>query len=186
MNIRPVIIAALFALVPLCASAQRVALSTNATDYLVLGTFNARVDVAVSRRLTVGATLKYNPWTFHKGDPDRQLQYRQFKAAVNFRVYPWNIYSGWWVEAGPQYQQYNCGGIIAPKTEEGDAFGAKFGFGYSYMLSQHINIDFGLCGWTGVSVFTQYDKPGHGAIVGKGVKGFILPNDILVAITYIF
>ena len=85
-----------------------------------------------------------------------------------------------------QYQEYNRGGILRQKTQEGDAFGLGLGAGYSLMLHEHINLDFGLGGWGGRKVFTDYACPRCGKITGSGAKWFFMPNEITVAIMFTF
>ena len=61
----------------LLASAQKVSVSTNVLDYLALGTMNIDVSYAFSRHWSAVAGVRYNPFTFMKGDPQEQFQYRQ-------------------------------------------------------------------------------------------------------------
>lgn len=85
-----------------------------------------------------------------------------------------------------QYQEYNRGGIISQKTEEGDAYGISPGAGYSLMLHEKLNLDFGLSFWTGQKTYVTYACPSCGKITEKGSKWFIMPNEVRVAIQYIF
>ena len=83
------------------ASAQDWSLSTNLIDYVCLGTLNAEGSVAAGRYLSVNASVRYNPWTFQKGDPAKQMQNRNQTYAAGVRYWPWHIYSGWWFSGGP-------------------------------------------------------------------------------------
>ena len=85
-----------------------------------------------------------------------------------------------------QYQEYNRGGIIAKETEEGDAFGLSVGAGYSLMLHEKLNLDFGLGLWTGQKTYVLYECPTCGRYLDNGTKWFIMPNEIVVALQYIF
>ena len=168
------------------ASAQNWSLSTNLMDYVSMGTVNGEVSVGASRHITINASARYNPWTFHKGDPSQQMQNRHQTYAAGVRYWPWHIYSGWWFSAALQYQEYNRGGIISQSTEEGDAYGISPGAGYSLMLHENLNLDFGLSFWTGQKTYITYACPSCGRITDKGSKWFIMPNEIRVAIQYIF
>ena len=45
---------------------------------------------------------------------------------------------------------------------------------------------FGLSFWTGQKTYVRYACPSCGKITDKGAKWFIMPNEIRVAIAYIF
>ena len=168
------------------ASAQKWSVSTNIMDYVSLGTLNAEGSVATGRHITLNASARVNPWTFFEGDNGRQMQNRHQTYAAGVRYWPWHIYSGWWFSAALQYQEYNRGGIISQSTEEGDAYGISPGAGYSLMLHENLNLDFGLSFWTGQKTYITYACPSCGRITDKGSKWFIMPNEIRVAIQYIF
>ena len=85
-----------------------------------------------------------------------------------------------------QYQEYNRGGIFSPKTEEGDAFGLSAGAGYSLMIHENLNLDFGLAIWGRQKTYVTYACPSCGRITDKGGKWFFMPNEIRVAVQYIF
>ena len=85
-----------------------------------------------------------------------------------------------------QYQEYNRGGIISQRTEEGDAYGLSLSGGYSLMLHEHLNLDFGLGLWGGQKTYITYACPSCGKITGKGYKWFLTPNEIRISIAYIF
>ena len=181
-----IIITLLLIALPIFCSAQDWSVSTNAMDYVSLGTLNAEVSMATGRHISINASARINPWTFHKGDPSKQMQNRQQTYAVGIRYWPWHIYSGWWMSGMAQYQEYNRGGIISATTEEGDAYGLSIGAGYSLMLHEHWNLDFGLSLWGGQKTFVTYACPSCGKITEKGAKWFFLPNDLRVSIAYIF
>jgi hypothetical protein len=181
-----IIITLLLIALPIFCSAQDWSVSTNAMDYVSLGTMNAEASMATGRHISINASARINPWTFHKGDPSKQMQNRQQTYAVGVRYWPWHIYSGWWMSGMAQYQEYNRGGIISATTEEGDAYGLSIGAGYSLMLHEHWNLDFGLSLWGGQKTFVTYACPSCGKITDKGAKWFFMPNDLRVSIAYIF
>ena len=177
---------AAFILPSLKSEAQTVSLSTNLLDYACLGTLNADVSYSLSRRWSVTAGARYNPFTFRKGDPDRQFQYRQQSCSVGMRLWPWHAWSGWWFAGKLRYQEYNYGGLISEKTEEGDRFGAGLYSGYTHMLSPHFNLEFGVGLWGGISSYRQYSCPVCGLTVEKGEKFFLLPDDVMISLVYVF
>ena len=170
----------------LTASAQDWSVATNLVDYVSLGTINAEASVAAGRHISINASARVNPWTFLLGDPGKQMQNRHQTYAAGIRYWPWHIYSGWWFSGMAQYQEYNNGGIFSQRTEEGDAYGLSVGAGYSLMLHEHWNMDFGLSLWGGQKTYITYACPSCGRITDKGAKWFFLPNDIRISIAYIF
>ncbi len=167
------------------ASAQRWSVSANAADMANLGTISIEGSYAAGRHISVNASAEVNPWTFRKGEDD-QFQDRKQTYAAGVRWWPWNAYSGWWVSGKAQYQEYNKGGLINEQTREGDAFGLGVGAGYSLMLGKNINIDFGLGLWGGYDIYTTYACPNCGKVVDSGDKWFFLPNELVLAIMWIF
>ena len=180
------IITLILAAMPLMTFAQNWSVSTNLVDYASLGTLNIEASAGIARRMTAVASVRVNPWTFHKGDPARQMQNRNQTYAAGIRYWPWHIYSGWWISTTAQYQEYNFGGIFSQRTEEGDAFGLGVGAGYSLMVHENLNLDFGLSIWGGQKSYIAYACPSCGRITDKGSKWFVMPNELRVAIQYIF
>ena len=166
--------------------AQKVSISTNVLGYAELGTMNVDVSYALSRKWSLVAGARYNPFTFHKGDPSRQFQSRQQSYSLGARLWPWHIWSGWWFAGKLRYQEYNEGGIISRKTEEGDRFGAGLYAGYTHMLSSHFNLEFGVGLWAGLAAYRQYSCPVCGLTLSSGNKFFMLPDDFIISLAYVF
>lgn len=166
--------------------AQTFSVSTDLLGYARLGTMSLDVSYAVARRWSLTAGVRYNPFTFRKGDPERQFQNRQQSYSVGMRLWPWHTLSGFWFAGKIRYQEYNRGGIISPKTEEGDRFGAGLYAGYTHMLSSHFNLEFGLGLWTGYSIYTEYSCPVCGITQLSGNRLFLLPDDVMISLVYVF
>ena len=177
------------------AMAQNWGVAVNTADMLDLGTMSLEGSVAVGQHWSINARAKVNPWTFNRHDtwnglfsepdPD-QKQSRKQVYAFGARWWPWNVYSGWWVGGKAQYEEYNHGGIITKTAEEGDAFGAALAGGYSLMLKEHWNLDFGLGVWGGWTKYRKYEFPENGKLIDEGGKWFFLPNEVILSIVYIF
>lgn len=166
--------------------AQDVALSTNIADYANLGTINAEAALTLARHWSVNAGFRYNPFSFKGGKGDAGLQSKQRTLSLGARYWPWHIYSGWWIAGKMQYQEYNRGGIVSMETKEGDRYGAGLSAGYTYMLSEHFNLEVGLGGWTGIDRYKTYSCPSCGRLLDEGNKYFVLLNDVLLSFSYIF
>lgn len=163
----------------------RIALSTNITDYVYLVTPNLDAQVSVARFLTVQAGVKYNGWSFKAGTPD-EMKNRQWTAYVGARWWPWYTYSGWWVGSAMQYQEYDRGGLFYNYGESGDAYGLVLSGGYSMQIRPWLNFDFGISGWGGYTRYKKYACAYCGKLVEEGGKGFFLPNEVRVALMFIF
>lgn len=175
------------ALLSFCAAglwAQEFALSTNFADYAEFGTLNVEASYGVARHWSLSAAVKYNPFTYSRGD--ELLQHKQRSLSAGVRYWPWHIYSGWWLSAAVRYQEYNSGGIISPETREGDRFGGLVGGGYTYMIAPWLNFDMGLGLWSGYDSFTTYACPSCGKRIDGGGKFFFLPADVLLSLTFVF
>lgn len=168
------------------SSAQKVSISSNLLDYACLGTLNAEVSVSVSQHWCATLGARYNPFTFHKGDAQNQFQCRQQSYSAGFRVWPWHSFSGWWFAGKLRYQEYNFGGLFSRETEEGDRGGMGLYSGYTHMLSQHFNIEIGVGLWGGAAWYRKYSCPACGFTVERGRKLFLLPDDIMISVAYVF
>ncbi len=168
------------------ALCQRVALSTNAVGYADYATLNMEASVSVARQWTLTAGVKYNPFMFSAGEDRHDVSNRQRLFAAGARFWPWHVYSGWWFAGKLQYQEYNVGGITSLQTQEGDRYGLGATVGYTYMLGEHFNLELGIGGWAGADIFTRYECPVCGLTIGSGRKAFILPNDIILALSFVF
>jgi len=157
------------------AGAQEISFSTNILDLAKSGSVNLEASYGFSRHWSVSAGMKYDS----SGDIRQQLY------ALGGRYWPWHIYSGWWFSGKMQYQEFNEA-ARSLETSEGDRYGAGIAGGYSKMLGKHFNLDFGIGLWTGYSRYVTYACPTCGRIVDGGNKLFLLPNDLMIALSYIF
>lgn len=168
------------------ARAQKFSISTDLLGYACLGTLNAEASYSVSRYWSITAGARYNPFIFRKGDAGRQFQLRQQSYTAGARLWPWHTLSGWWFEGKLRYQEFNMGGIFSRAAKEGDRFGTGLYAGYTYMLSRHFNLEFGAGVWTGYEIYRKYSCPACGVTTSSGRGWFVLPDDIKIAVVYVF
>lgn len=164
--------------------AQDVQLGVNVAELAAGGTLNAEAGVSLGRHWTLGMKTKYNPWSFGQGENLRQDRQRTFWMGTRF--WPWYVYSGWWGSLGLQYREYNTGGYRSPLTQEGDSYGATLSAGYSWMIHKNVNLELGLGFWGGYRDYTVYACPSCGDILSKGNTVFILPNEAVLSLMYVF
>lgn len=188
MNRRCVIVVLAMMLGVLQLSAQKIQFGTNMLGMVGTGTLNVNAEYAVARHWTVSVGAKYNPFTMdrYQDGVQSRMQLRQRSLSAGVRWWPWYVYSGWWVMWKAQAQEYNWGGIISPQTEEGQRYGLGLTAGYAMMLSPHWNVDFGLGAWGGVRKYVVYSCPTCGRKIDSGVGAFVLPNDLLIGLSYVF
>ena len=170
-------VASVICLIALCrpASAQTFSVSTDLLGYARLGTMNLDASYAVSRRWSVIAGARYNPFTFRKGDPEKQFQSRQQSYAVGMRLWPWHTWSGWWFAGKLRYQEYNEGGILSITTEEGDRFGAGLYAGYTHSLTWNLEPGGDRIGWvTGLEL--RHRMPGETGFTAETPKYCKIPK----------
>lgn len=179
-----VLILCLLSLCCIPAAAQKFALSTNALDYANLGTFNLEASYAVAQHWNLKLGGKYNPFKY--GSDASSPRNMQRSVNLGTRYWFWHVYSGGWLGGHARYQEYNSGYPGNPETSEGDRFGGGFSGGYSMMLSSHLNIDFGVGFWFGYDLYTRYACRDCGRIMSSGGDYFILPDEILISLSYIF
>lgn len=166
------------------AAAQEASVATNLADYLNFGTLNMEASYGFARHWSADAVVKYNPFTF--GSDQGEMQNRQRSVSAGVRYWPWHIFSGWWIAGNLRCQEYNIGGITSDRTAEGDRIGSGIQGGYSYMITQHLNLNIGAGAWAGKDIYTVYACPRCGRIVEQGSKFFFLPSDIILSLAYIF
>jgi hypothetical protein len=165
---------------------NQVTVGVNLADILALGTLNIEAGAEVTSHISLNASARFNPWTFREGDPDTQAQYRHQTYSAGLRWWPSQVFSGWWLGASGQYQQYNRGGFIDRTTEEGDAWGATLGAGYALPLRGNLLLDFGASLFGGYSLYTTYACPLCGRETDSGTKWFVLPNSLIASLVWLF
>ena len=78
------------------------------------------------------------------------------------------------------------GGLLSRETREGDRFGAGLYAGYTHMLTAHLNLEFGAGLWAGLDAYKKYSCPSCGFTLESGRALFLLPNDIMISLAYVF
>lgn len=181
----PVLLMALFLSSAPPAHAQKWEISTNALDYINLGTLNIEGGYAVAQHWSVHLGARYNPFAFGSEEKG-YFQNKKQSYSAGARWWAWHTWSGLWISGKAQYMEYNSGGILADRAEEGDAFGGSLAAGYTYMVTPHLNVDFGAGVWAGMKYYARYSCPRCGITVDRGSKPFVMPNDFMVSLSYVF
>ncbi|HIZ86997.1 MAG TPA: DUF3575 domain-containing protein [Candidatus Coprenecus pullistercoris] len=165
--------------------AQKWSIATNLLDYANLLTLNAEAGISVDQHWSLLAEGRYNPFSF-RTPGGGLMQNRTLSISAGTRYWPFFVYSGFYYGGRLQWSRFNTGGILSDCAVEGDAFGLGFNFGYSLMLTEHLNIEFGLGLWFGAAGYREYASTVCGKLTGSGIKAFIAPNDIQINLLYNF
>ena len=165
--------------------ARQWSISTNALTWINLGTINAEGSVSMGEHFTANAGFVANPWTIQTPTGNVDLKNRRYGGYVGAKYWPWHAYSEWWIGAKLQYENFENNIKFANNrlqgsaTKKGDALGAGLSAGYSCMITQNLNIDFGLGLWGGRML-----KYKCGDDVGP--RNFISFDNVIVSLVYIF
>jgi hypothetical protein len=113
--------------------AQKASISTNIIEWANVGTANINAGVSIAQHLSLNVGGRYNNWSPQK----------QTTVYSGVRYWPWYVFSGWWFGTDLQYSSYNKLRSKDKHQIEGQSLGAGFSFGYTLMLHQNLNIEFG-------------------------------------------
>ena len=156
--------------------AREWSVSTNALSWLNMGTINAEGACSINDNWSINTGFAVNPWQMNT-PTYVNLRNRQYGGFVGARYWPWHVFSEWWVGAKVQYKNFEQVGLLTSDMKKGDAVGAGVSAGYSLMISDSFNIDFGVGVWGGhIFNFNDADRSGN----------FIFLDNISVSIAYIF
>ena len=176
----------------------RWAASVNAVDLGWFFTPGLELQYSLSRHITLDAAAKYNNWTFNDSDAQKRNRQARKEFSVGVRYWPWYTYSGWWLGAEGQYQEYSTRPFDnIYQKEEGDAFGGAISGGYSLPVNAWFNIDFGLGFWLGSKSYRLYEADVACPTCGRRVdsdgisespskKFFFLPDEVKISAMFIF
>lgn len=167
----------------LCSSnmaAQNMYVSTNLLDCLNLGTINGEFGLNPLPKWSFYARGRYNPFTYNVNG---QKQNRVAGLALGAKYWFWYTNSGWFLNGHLGGSLYNTAGIFDGYAYEGAAGSLTFGGGYSLMLNERWNLDFGLGVQGGYTSYTKYSCPKCGKVLGKEKKIFVAPSNLLVQLS---
>ena len=165
----------------------QVALSTDLVDWANFGTVNLEAGVSLHQHFSVHAGAKYNPWNFKTRNLGLALYNKQTTAYAGFRYWPWYVLSGWWVGAQAQYTDYAETGVWRHALDTGKAIGGGVSFGYTLMLHENLNLEFGAGVWAGRRFeHTLYCCPDCMKVRASGPGNFVALNDISISLMYVF
>lgn len=168
-------------------SKTQTVLSTDLVDWASLGTINVEAGMSVHQHFSVQAGARYNPWNFKSGRLSLPLYTHQATAYAGCRYWPWYVFSGWWLGVQAQYTQYEETGVWRPALDTGTAVGGGVSLGYTLMLHEKLNLEFGAGVWAGKRYkHVLYCCPECMDVREANPGKFVALNDISVALMYVF
>ncbi len=168
-------------------SKTQMVLSTDLVDWAGLGTINVEAGMSVHQHFSVQAGARYNPWNFKSGRLSLPLYTHQATAYAGCRYWPWYVFSGWWLGVQAQYTQYEETGVWRPALDTGTAVGGGVSLGYTLMLHEKLNLEFGAGVWAGKRYkHVLYCCPECMDVREANPGKFVALNDISVALMYVF
>lgn len=117
------------------AAAQRVALRTNALDWLTL-TPNATVEMRLDQRLTLGIGFAVNPVT----KPIGGIKTSHFRFEPELRYWFNRPMARHFMGFAPLFADYNL--RFNHRNYQGDLYAFGVTYGYSVVLNDHWNVEF--------------------------------------------
>lgn len=188
-NIRKyILLAFLLVCLPMVANAQRWTVSTNALSWAALGTINAEGSYSLNQNFSVNLGGAINPWTV-SSPTGVTLQNKHFGGYMGIKYWPWHVYSEWWIGAKLQYRNFEHTGLLTRQLVTGDAIGGGLSAGYSFMLSNNLNLDLGAGFWGGQLLkYKKYQGtyPVETELEEQGARSFFFPDNMILSIIYIF
>ena len=184
-NHKTLILMVFLLVAPFAAKAQKVSVGTDFMQWANFGTANLELDISVQQHVSLSVGGRYNPWEF--GKEDASVHYQQLGGYVGCRYWPWYVYSGWWLGAKVQYMDFSKTGIWRPALEEGQRLGTGLSFGYTVMLNENLNLEFGAGAWCGYMFeYALYECPVCMEVRRSGPRHFADIDNVSVSLFYVF
>lgn len=161
----------------------------NNLAYDATGTPNLGMEVAVSKRFTLGVDGGFKHWPrFLFWDMDTRenpMQWRHFMVDAQLRFYPKQAFTAWFVGLGAVYMHYNIGAVPLPRRlfptfrderYQGDFVGGTLSGGYSWWLGKHWRIEVEAGAALGYALYDRFDCPHCGTMLGHENRFAVLPK----------
>lgn len=174
------------------ASASGFGIKTNLL-YDATATVNLGAELRVAPRWSIDVSGNLNAWSFNDG-----RRWKHWMAQPEARYWFCDAMAGHFVALHAIGGQFNFGhlpfarnivydfGNLRDRRYQGWAVGAGVGYGYSWLLGRHWNLEAELgIGWIRAA-YDEFECEGCGKKVGSGVKNMVLPTKAAINFVYIF
>ena len=163
------------------ALAQTFSIRTSAT-MLATATPNIELSMPISKKISIHLPVLYNPWIMKENS-----RFQQLTTMPGVRLWQQQVGVHYFSSFYAIAMRYHVGGWLDKEFRyDGTGYGAGAGIGYSWVLSDHFNLDleaglgiiwadYDKCGW-------QSDSHRYGSY--KGLR--LIPTKLDISIAYFF
>lgn len=159
------------------ASAQRVALKTNALEYLILSP-NLTMEARLSRKMSLQVGIAGNPIK----SPIADYEFSNFRVEPELRYWFNRPMAKHFVALSTTAGKYSL--QLKDRFISGDVIAAGFSYGYALVLARHWNVEFEL--GVGVGSFKGYDYKGKDNKPDAKNMSKVLPVPIRAAVSFAY
>ena len=197
MKIKTIFAAALLMLV--CfgneAKAQKAAIKTNLL-YDATATINLGLEFGLGEKWTMDLSGNFNPFRFHEG-----RRWKHFMVQPELRYWTCDRFAGHFFAIHAMGGMYDVGNIdflkfkilnadfenMKNKRYEGWMAGVGVGWGYDWILSKHLNLEFeAAVGY----MYANHDKylpyNSHVPYIKNADRHFVAPTKLALSLVYVF
>lgn len=181
-----------FAFTSFSAGAQQFALKTNLLYDATL-TVNLGAELKVAPKWSIDLSGNYNAWTLH------QHRWKHWMVQPEARYWLCDASAGHFFAAHALGGQFNVGHLsfardifglntsnLKNHRYQGWAAGVGVGYGYSWILGKHWNIEAEIAvGWV-YAHYDIYECHGCGGSIGKNHKNLVMPTKAALNVVYVF
>lgn len=173
---------------PLTASAQDMALKTNALGWATLSP-NVSFEYRVAPKWTLDLSLSYNPFTFNDNK-----KWRHISVQPEARYWICAPFGGHFVGAHLLYMHYNAGNVHLPfgiweqlqrYRFQGNLYGGGLVYGYHHIINKRWSIE-GVIGLGFAHTCSKYYRCKNcGRYMGIAKKNIFMPTKLSLSVVYV-
>lgn len=172
---------------------QDISLKTNIISGITTS-LNLATEFALSPRWTIDAAFQLNPWTFSENKKWKHLYFQPearywFCSKFNGHFLGFHLHGGSYnignIDTGMQFLGTDLSQLRDYRFQ-GWFVGAGVGYGYSWILSKHWNIEVELGLGYAYSEYEKFECATCGESVGTGRKNYVGPTKTALNLIYVF
>ena len=192
-KVKKAIFLLLFFVIGLPLASQNIAIKNNVL-YDLTTTLNFGVEARFAPQWTAEISGNYNPFAFREN-----TKWKHWMLQPEGRYWFCDRFSRHFIGAHLIAGAFNFGGIdnniaffgtdfsvLTDKRYQGYAYGGGLAYGFAYMLSRHLNLEFEAGFGYMYLDYETYDCTGCGRKVKEGVHHYVGPTKAAINIVYVF
>lgn len=170
------------------SNAQSIGVKTNVLYWGTL-TPNLGVEIGVGDKASVELAAGYNPWTL---DKEANTKIKHWSISPEFRWWFCERFNGSFIGVNTGYTFFNVSGVRIPFAPEhtkdrryqGWAVGASVSYGYSWILTDRLNIEANIDVGYVYSNYDVYRCATCGRYIGRSDHHYFGPTNVGLTFTY--